>query len=239
MENILDNLNKEQLEAVNTLKGSLLILAGAGSGKTKVLTSRIANLVNNGAKAREILAVTFTNKAAKEMRERLSKILGEDTVKRMWVGTFHSICGRILRQDVENFEFPSGKKLDKNFTIYDETDSVAVLKKVIKKLNLDEKQYIPKAIKAEISKAKNRMMDAWNFSTFARDFKMQRIAEVFEAYENELNKNNAIDFDDMLLLAVKLLTQKPEIREKYHDKFQHIMVDEFQDTNQAQYDLVK
>lgn len=239
MENILQNLNKEQLEAAKTTNGALLILAGAGSGKTKVLTSRIAYMIQNGAVAGKILAVTFTNKAAKEMRERLSSILGENVVKYMWVGTFHSICGRILRQDIENYSFQSGKKLDKNFTIYDETDSLAIIKQAIKKINLDDKIYQPKLIKAVISNAKNKMQDAYTFATFARDFKSQNIAKVFEFYENALNNNNAIDFDDMLMLCVKLLEQNPEVRKKYYDKFQHILVDEYQDTNQAQYQLVK
>lgn len=239
MEDILKNLNEEQLQAVQHTKGSLLILAGAGSGKTRVLTSRIAYLIKSGIRAKEILAVTFTNKAAKEMRERLSSILGEEIVKYMWVGTFHSICGRILRQDVESFEFPSGKKLDKNFTIYDEQDSLTVIKDAIKKLNLDDKIYAPKLIKTIISNAKNKMQDAFSFSTFARDFKSQKIAEVFEMYENSLNNNNAIDFDDMLMLTVKLLEKYPQVREKYFNRFQHILVDEFQDTNQAQYALVR
>lgn len=239
MENILENLNKEQLDAAKTTKGALLILAGAGSGKTKVLTSRIAYMIQNGAIAGKILAVTFTNKAAKEMKERLSAILGENIVKYMWVGTFHSICGRILRQDIENYSFQSGKKLDKNFTIYDETDSVAVIKQAVKKLNMDDKIYQPKLIKAVISNAKNKMQDAYTFATFARDFKSQNIAKIFEYYENTLNNNNAIDFDDMLMLCVKLLEQNAEVRKKYYDKFQHILVDEYQDTNQAQYQLVK
>ncbi len=239
MENILENLNKEQLEAAKTTTGALLILAGAGSGKTKVLTSRIAYMIQNGAIAGKILAVTFTNKAAKEMKERLSSILGENIVKYMWVGTFHSICGRILRQDIENYAFQSGKRLDKNFSIYDETDSMAVIKQAVKKLNLDDKIYQPKLIKAVISNAKNKMQDAYTFATFARDFKSQKIAEVFELYENTLNNNNAIDFDDMLMLCVKLLEQNPEVRAKYYNKFQHILVDEYQDTNQAQYQLVK
>ena len=239
MENILENLNKEQLEAAKTTTGALLILAGAGSGKTKVLTSRIAYMILNAAIAGNILAVTFTNKAAKEMKERLSSILGENIVKYMWVGTFHSICGRILRQDIENYAFQSGKRLDKNFSIYDETDSMAVIKQAVKKLNLDDKIYQPKLIKAVISNAKNKMQDAYTFATFARDFKSQKIAEVFELYENTLNNNNAIDFDDMLMLCVKLLEQNPEVRAKYYNKFQHILVDEYQDTNQAQYQLVK
>ena len=238
MEKILENLNKEQKEAVKTLTGPVLILAGAGSGKTKVLTSRIAYLIKNGVRPRDVLAVTFTNKAAKEMKERLGGMLGENTVKSMWVGTFHGICGRILRENIENYQFPSGKKLDKNFTIYDETDSNAVIKQAIKKLNLDEKLYAPKLVKTIISDSKNKMMDAHTFQTFARDFKSQRIGQIFEEYENSLNNNNAIDFDDMLLLTVKLLEQNPEVREYYYSRFKHILVDEYQDTNQAQYNLV-
>lgn len=239
MENILENLNKEQREAVETVKGPLLILAGAGSGKTKVLTTRIAHLIqNNYGRARDILAVTFTNKAAKEMKERLGSILGEDVVKYMWVGTFHGICGRILRENIENYNFQSGKKLDKNFSIYDETDSVAVIKQAVKKLNLDDKIYQPKLVKSVISNAKNKMQDAYTFATFARDFKSQKIASIFEEYENTLNNNNAIDFDDMLLLTVKLLEQNAQVREYYFNKFKHILVDEYQDTNLAQYKLV-
>ena len=238
MENILDNLNERQIEAVKTVAGPLLVLAGAGSGKTKVLTSRIAYLVQNGVKPREILAVTFTNKAAKEMKERLSSILGEEIVKYMWVGTFHSICGRILRQDIENYVFPSGRRLDKNFTIYDDSDCMTVVKNAIKKLNIDDKVYQPKYVRAVISNAKNKMEDANQFATFARDFKAQKIASIFEEYENTLNKNNAIDFDDMLMLAVKLFEQNTEVREKYYSRFTHILVDEFQDTNIAQYKLV-
>lgn len=238
MENILDNLNKEQREAVQTIQGPLLVLAGAGSGKTKLLTSRIAYLIQNGVKPRNILAVTFTNKAAKEMKERLGNILGENVVKYMWVGTFHGICGRILRENIENYSFQSGKRLDKNFSIYDENDSNAVIKQVIKKLNLDDKVYQPKLVKSVISNAKNKMQDAYTFATFARDFKSQKIASIYEEYENALNNNNAIDFDDMLLLTVKLLEQSKEVRQLYYDRFQHILVDEFQDTNMAQYKLI-
>lgn len=238
MENILDNLNKEQREAVQTIQGPLLVLAGAGSGKTKLLTSRIAYLIQNGVKPRNILAVTFTNKAAKEMKERLGNILGENVVKYMWVGTFHGICGRILRENIENYSFQSGKRLDKNFSIYDENDSNAVIKQAIKKLNLDDKVYQPKLVKSVISNAKNKMQDAYTFATFARDFKSQKIAAIYEEYENALNNNNAIDFDDMLLLTVKLLEQSKEVRQLYYDRFQHILVDEFQDTNMAQYKLI-
>ena len=239
MENILDNLNTEQREAVKTVEGPLLVLAGAGSGKTKLLTSRIAYLIKECCvRPRNILAVTFTNKAAKEMKERLGNILGENTVKYMWVGTFHGICGRILRENIENYSFQSGKRLDKNFTIYDEADSNAVIKQAVKKLNLDDKIYAPKLVKAVISNAKNKMQDAYTFATFARDFKSQKISAIYEEYENSLNNNNAIDFDDMLMLTVKLLEQCKEVRQLYYDRFQHILVDEFQDTNMAQYKLV-
>lgn len=239
MESLLENLNKEQKEAVQTIAGPLLILAGAGSGKTKVLTTRIAYLVQSGVRPKDILAVTFTNKAAKEMKERLGKILGENTVKYMWVGTFHGICGRILRENIDNYNFQSGKKLDKNFTIYDETDSNAVIKQAVKKLNLDDKVYAPKLVKSIISNAKNKMQDAYTYATFARDFKSQKIAAIYEEYENTLNNNNAIDFDDMLMLTVKLLEQNAKVREYYYNRFQHILVDEYQDTNLAQYRLVK
>ena len=239
MENLLENLNKEQKEAVQTVKGPLLILAGAGSGKTKVLTTRIAYLVRQGVRPKDILAVTFTNKAAKEMKERLGNILGENTVKYMWVGTFHGICGRILRENIDNYNFQSGKRLDKNFSIYDETDSTAVIKQAIKKLNLDDKVYAPKLVKTIISNAKNKMQDAYTYATFARDFKSQKIASIYEEYENTLNNNNAIDFDDMLMLTVKLLEQNAQVREYYFNRFKHILVDEYQDTNLAQYRLVK
>ncbi len=238
MENILENLNNEQKEAVQTTKGPLLILAGAGSGKTKVLTSRIAYLIQNGVRPKSILAVTFTNKAAKEMKIRIGNIVGENVIKYMWIGTFHSICGRILRENIDKYAFQSGKKLDKNFTIYDDNDTSAVIKQVIKKLNIDDKIYQPKLVKAVISNAKNKMQDAYTYATFARDFKSQKIAQIFEEYENTLNNNNAIDFDDMLMLTVKLLEQNPEVREYYYERFEHILVDEYQDTNLAQYKLV-
>lgn len=238
MENILENLNREQKEAVQTVTGPLLILAGAGSGKTKVLTTRIAYMIKNGVKPQNILAVTFTNKAAKEMKARLGSMIGESIVKYMWVGTFHGICGRILRENIDRYSFPSGKKLDKNFTIYDDNDTNAVIKQAVKKLNLDDKIYQPKLVKSVISNAKNKMQDAYTFATFARDFKSQKIAQIYEEYENTLNNNNAIDFDDMLMLTVKLLDHNTEIRTEYYERFKHIMVDEYQDTNLAQYNLV-
>ena len=238
MEKLLENLNKEQAEAVQTTKGPLLILAGAGSGKTKVLTTRIAYMIKQGVKPRNILAVTFTNKAAKEMKERIGKILGEDTVKYMWVGTFHGICGRILRENIDKYNTATGKKLDKNFTIYDDSDTNQIITRAIKKLNLDDKVYQTKLVKSVISNAKNKMQDATTFATYARDFRSQKIASIYEEYEKALNNNNAIDFDDMLMLTVKLLQQSSEVRQQYYDRFQHIMVDEYQDTNLAQYNLV-
>jgi len=238
MENLLENLNKEQVEAVKTTQGPLLILAGAGSGKTKVLTTRIAYMIKNGIRPRNILAVTFTNKAAKEMKERIGKIIGEDTVKYMWVGTFHGICGRILRENIDKYNTATGKNLDKNFTIYDDSDTNQIITRAIKKLNLDDKVYQTKFVKSVISNAKNKMQDATTFETYARDFKSQKIAQIYQEYEKVLNNNNAIDFDDMLMLTVKLLEQNEEVRKQYYDRFQHIMVDEYQDTNLAQYNLV-
>lgn len=238
MEKLLENLNKEQQEAVQTTQGPLLILAGAGSGKTKVLTTRIAYMIQHGVRPRNILAVTFTNKAAKEMKERIGKIIGEDTVKYMWVGTFHGICGRILRENIDKYNTSTGKHLDKNFTIYDDSDTNQIITRAIKKLNLDDKVYQTKLVKSVISNAKNKMQDAHTFATFARDFKSQKIASIYEEYEKSLNNNNAIDFDDMLMLTVKLLEQNEEVRQQYYDRFQHIMVDEYQDTNLAQYKLV-
>ena len=238
MENILENLNREQKEAVQTIAGPLLILAGAGSGKTKVLTTRIAYMIQKGIRPQNILAVTFTNKAAKEMKARLGSMIGENIVKHMWVGTFHGICGRILRENIDRYTFPSGKKLDKNFTIYDDNDTSAVIKQAVKKLNLDDKIYQPKLVKSVISNAKNKMQDAYTFATFAKDFKSQKIASIYEEYENMLNNNNAIDFDDMLMLTVKLLDHNTEIRTEYYERFKHILVDEYQDTNLAQYNLV-
>ena len=239
MEELLKSLNEQQKEAVTEKEGALLVLAGAGSGKTKVLTTRIVNLVKSGINPYKILAVTFTNKAAKEMKERLSKMLGEDVVKKMWVGTFHNICGRILRYDIENYKSPDGKQWDKNYVIYDDSDTNTIIKNALKKLNMDEKVFAPKLVKAAISNAKSKMQDAYTFSTRARDYRSQRISEVYEEYEKQLLSNNAIDFDDMLLLTVNLLSTNEEVRNKYHERFSHILVDEFQDTNISQYMLIK
>ena len=164
MSKILEGLNREQKEAVLQDKGTVLVLAGAGCGKTKVLTTRIANLVSNGVSPYEILAVTFTNKAAKEMVERLSKMVGEEKAKKMWIGTFHSISGRILRTDIQEYKDENGKSYDNKFVIYDDTDSNSILKNAIKFLKLDEKIYQPKLLKTVISNAKNKMQDAYEFA---------------------------------------------------------------------------
>ena len=234
----LKGLNEQQNEAVTKKNGTILVLAGAGSGKTKVLTSRIANLVKSGVSPNDILAVTFTNKAAKEMQQRLSLYLGEDIVKRMWVGTFHNICGRILRRDLENYKTKDGRKWDNNYVIYDDTDTKTIIKNALKKLNIDEKSFEIKAIKAAISNAKNKMQDAYAYATLARDYYTQKVSEIYYEYERQLALNNALDFDDMLMLSVNLLKENEQVRKKYEDRFKHILVDEFQDTNKAQYDLI-
>ena len=239
MSNILEGLNREQKEAVLQNKGTVLVLAGAGCGKTKVLTTRIANLVQSGVSPYEILAVTFTNKAAKEMVERLSKMVGEDKAKKMWIGTFHSISGRILRTDIQEYIDENGKSYDNKFVIYDETDSNSILKTAIKNCNLDEKIYQPKLLKTIISNAKNKMQDAYTFATRARDYRTEKYAKIYMEYQKQLLANNALDFDDMLVLAVKLLEKSQVVREKYFNRFKHILVDEFQDTNLCQYKMIK
>ena len=238
MSNILDGLNREQKEAVQQVTGTVLILAGAGCGKTKVLTTRIANLVNNGVSPYKILAVTFTNKAAKEMSERLSKMIGEDNAKKMWIGTFHSISGRILRTDISEYKDENGSSYDNKFVIYDDSDSNSILKAALRNCNLDEKIYQPKLLKIIISNAKNKMYDAYTYATKARDYRSEQYAKIFMEYQKLLHENNALDFDDMLVLAVKLLEQSQDVREKYFNRFQHILVDEFQDTNVCQYKMI-
>ena len=234
----LQGLNDEQMQAVKEKNGAILVLAGAGSGKTKVLTSRIAYLISQGISPNDILAVTFTNKAAKEMQQRLSSYIGENIVKRMWVGTFHNICGRILRKDLENYKTKDGRHWDNNYVIYDDTDTKTVIKNALKKLNIDEKSFEIKSIKAAISNAKNKMQDAYAYATLARDYYSQKVSEVYYEYEKQLALNNAIDFDDMLMLSVNLLKENEQVRKKYEERFKHILVDEFQDTNKAQYDLI-
>ena len=234
-----NKLNEKQKEAVLEKNGAILVLAGAGSGKTRVLTSRIIYLTEKGTSPYSILALTFTNKAAKEMQERLSEELGEDTVKRMWVGTFHNICGRILRKHLEEYKSEDGRTWNNNYVIYDESDTKTLIKNIIKKLNLDEKIYEAKYIQTIISNAKNKMQSANVFATGAKDYKTEKISEVYLEYEKQLSQNNAIDFDDMLLLTCKIIESNPQIREKYSKRFKHILIDEFQDTNKAQYKLIR
>lgn len=235
-ENInLDSLNPAQRKVVLDMLGPMLVVAGAGSGKTRVLTLRVAYLISQGVSPYNIMAVTFTNKAATEMKARLSQILGEETVKKIWIGTFHSICGRILRQDIDKL----GTGLEKNFVITDESAIIAHIKQAIKELNLDVNRYKPKAVYAAISNAKNAMITAREFCAKADDYYKDVVGKIYTKYEELLIKNNTLDFDDMLMLTVKLLEKSPEVAQKFQERFSHILVDEYQDTNTAQYRFIK
>lgn len=233
MNSLLTGLNKEQQQAVQHTEGPLLILAGAGSGKTKVLTVRIAHLLAQGVNPYEILAITFTNKAAKEMKSRVEGLVG-DVANRIWLSTFHSFCAKFLRFELDNF-----LGYNSNFTIYDTSDSQAVIKAALKALNLDDKYYPVGAMLAAISDAKNKLLFASDFRKQAKDFYQQKVADVYEYYERELRKNNALDFDDLLLVAVKLLQSNKDVLDKYSKRFRYVMIDEYQDTNHAQYLLAK
>lgn len=233
MNSLLTGLNKEQQQAVQHTEGPLLILAGAGSGKTKVLTVRIAHLLAQGVNPYEILAITFTNKAAKEMKSRVEGLVG-DVANRIWLSTFHSFCAKFLRFEIDSF-----LGYNSNFTIYDTSDSQAVIKAALKALNLDDKYYPVGAMIAAISDAKNKLLFASDFRKEARDFYQQKVADVYEYYEWELRKNNALDFDDLLLVAVKLLQSNAAVLDKYSHRFRYVMIDEYQDTNHAQYVLAK
>ena len=229
MQSLLDGLNREQQQAVQHTEGPRLILAGAGSGKTKVLTVRIAYLLAQGVNPYEILAITFTNKAAKEMKSRVEGIVG-DVANRIWLSTFHSFCAKFLRFELDNF-----LGYNSNFTIYDTSDSQVVIKAALKALNLDDKYYPVGAMISAISDAKNKLMFASDYRKQARDFYQQKVADVYEYYERELRKNNALDFDDLLLVAVKLLQSNAAVLDKYSKRFKYVMIDEYQDTNHAQY----
>ena len=233
MNSLLTGLNKEQQQAVQHTEGPLLILAGAGSGKTKVLTVRIAHLLAQGVNPYEILAITFTNKAAKEMKSRVEGLVG-NVANRIWLSTFHSFCAKFLRFELDNF-----LGYNSNFTIYDTSDSQAVIKAALKALNLDDKYYPVGAMIGAISDAKNKLLFASDFRKQARDFYQQKVADVYEYYERELRKNNALDFDDLLLVAVKLLQSNEAVLDKYSKRFRYVMIDEYQDTNHAQYLLAK
>lgn len=229
----LNMLNPEQRQAAETLEGPVLILAGAGSGKTRALTYRVANLMDHGVPAWSILALTFTNKAAREMKERITQLVGEKA-ESAWISTFHSTCARILRRDIEKLGYT------RSFTIYDDDDQGTVIKEILKRLNIDEKFLPPREVKAKISDAKNKLMgpDEW-FAKTERDFRNQTLHDVFVAYEQRLKSANALDFDDLLLKTLELLADHPPVLESYRDRFHYVMVDEYQDTNYAQYMLVK
>ena len=239
MSNYLNELNPQQREAVMHVDGPLMIIAGAGSGKTKVLTTRIAHLMANGIDAFRILALTFTNKAAKEMKERVGKILGTNEVGNLYIGTFHSVFARILRSEATRIGYPS------SFTIYDTDDAKSVLKTVINELHLDDKIYKPSTVYNRISSAKNALVTA---EDYASDYGLQQedaranrpaIAQIYTAYAKRCFKNGAMDFDDLLLKFYMILKDHPDALHKYQHKFSHIMIDEYQDTNPAQYEIIK
>jgi DNA helicase II / ATP-dependent DNA helicase PcrA len=228
-EALLEGLNEPQREAVSHGEGPLLILAGAGSGKTRVLTHRIAYLVGTGqARPSEILAITFTNKAAGEMRERVEMLVG-NRARAMWVMTFHSACARMLRADAERLGYTRG------FTIYDSSDSLRLIKQCMDELDVDPKRFAPRGIQRQISDAKNQLLDAEAYRLKVGSFFEQTAADVYELYEQRAHRNNAMDFDDLLFRCVNLLELFPEVRDRYRSAFRHVLVDEYQDTNRAQY----
>lgn len=235
----LKGLNEAQYEAVTTLEGPLMVLAGAGSGKTRVLTMRIAHLITNLVDPFNILALTFTNKAAKEMKERIAKVVGESEAKSLWMGTFHSVFARILRAEANYLGFPN------DFTIYDAQDSLNVIKKVLKELNIDADLYKPKKVQSRISTYKNNLITVKayfnNPELIEADERanMKHIGVIYQKYVEQCFRNGAMDFDDLLLRTNELLTRFPEVLAKYQDRFRYILVDEYQDTNHSQYLIVK
>jgi len=242
----LDELNPQQREAVETVDGPVLILAGAGSGKTRVITFRIAYLIEKmGVMPESILAVTFTNKAAAEMAERVEKLVGSLTVAKPVISTFHSFCVRVLRRDIEALRIPSSVPgqppigLTKNFVIYDESDQQQVVKNIMRRLGVDDKQLKPRAVLSKISWAKNHMLDPQEIYLQSADPKNEKIAHIFEEYRKELLKANAMDFDDLLLEAMRLLKSVAAVREYYNRRFRYLLVDEYQDTNRPQYELMR
>ena len=230
---LVEGLNPEQQKAVITTEGPLLIMAGAGSGKTRVLTHRVAYLIKEkNVNPYNILAITFTNKAAREMKERVGKILGSDADS-VWVSTFHSMCVRILRRDAERMG------LSRSFTILDSSDQLTVVKKIMKDRDIDPKRYQPRAMLSAISNAKNELINATEYTKEAAGYIEKLVADVYMDYEKKLRKNQALDFDDLIMMTIELFQQVPEVLEFYQRKFQYIHVDEYQDTNKAQYTLVK
>ena len=226
---ILNGLNQQQIEAVQTVDGPLLVLAGAGSGKTRVLTCRIAYLVREvGVSPGSILAMTFTNKAAGEMKERVASLIGGSPAG-LWIGTFHSLCARVLR--VES----AAVGLTPNYAIYDTDDQVALLRRVIKDQEVPDNQYPPRQIRGRISQAKNQMLDPEAMARSASNFRDQTVARIYRQYQEALKQNNAVDFDDLLVLAVQLFREHPDVLGRYQDRFSHCLIDEYQDTNRPQY----
>jgi len=236
---LIDNLNPEQRAAVEATEGPLLILAGAGSGKTRVITSRIAWLIREkGVAPDSILAVTFTNKAAAEMAERVDRLIGHSSLAKPLISTFHSMCVRILRRDVEALKV-GGEGLTRSFAIYDENDQQAIVKQIMRRMGLDTKQLTPRTVLGRISWAKNHMVDPQEYYLASKDPNSERIAHIFQGYRAELRKNNALDFDDLLLEAARLLKVAADVRKRYQRRYRYLLVDEYQDTNRPQYELMK
>ncbi len=233
MQELIEGLNDKQKEAVLCTDGPCLVIAGAGSGKTKVLTHKIAYLMaEKYVKPWNILAITFTNKAANEMKERVEAIVGE-VAKDMWIGTFHSICVRILRKTIDRIGF------DTSFLIFDTSDQKTLVKECMKTLKIDDKLFTDRSVLAEISNAKNEMLEPAAYRTkYAGDFRKEKIGEIYELYQKRLKDNNAIDFDDIINYTIKILTENADVLEYYTDKFRYVLVDEYQDTNKAQFTLV-
>ncbi len=239
MPSLIANLNPEQRVAVEVTEGPLLILAGAGSGKTRVITSRIAWLIREKAVAPDsILAVTFTNKAAAEMAERVDRLLGRASLAKPLISTFHSLCVRMLRRDIEALKV-GNDGLTRTFAIYDENDQQSIVKQVMRRMGLDTKQLTPRTVLGRISWAKNHMVDPQEYYLGSKDPNSERVAHIYQAYKAELRKNNALDFDDLLLEAVRLLKVSEEARRRYQRKYRYLLVDEYQDTNRPQYELMK
>jgi DNA helicase-2/ATP-dependent DNA helicase PcrA len=239
LQQLIDKLNPEQRAAVEATEGPLLILAGAGSGKTRVITTRIAWLIREkGVAPDAILAVTFTNKASKEMGERVEKLLDHSSIAKPLIATFHSLCVRMLRRDIEALKV-GGEGLTRSFAIYDENDQQAIVKQVMKRMGLDTKQLTPRTVLSKISWAKNHMVDPQEYYLGSKDPNSERIAHIYKAYKDELRKNNALDFDDLLLEAVRLLKVSAETRLRYQRRYRYLLVDEYQDTNRPQYELMK
>lgn len=231
-EEIIEGLNDKQQEAVLATEGPCLVIAGAGSGKTKVLTHKIAYEIANGVKPWNILAITFTNKAANEMKERIEKLIG-DAAKDLWMGTFHSICVKILRRYIDRI----GYKTD--FVIFDTSDQKTLIKECIKALKVDDKLFTDRGVLTEISNGKNEMLEPKAYGVkYAGDFRREKIAELYTLYQQKLKENNALDFDDIINLTIKILTENPDVLEYYTEKFKYVLVDEYQDTNKAQFMLV-